>query len=259
MMELSQVAVITTSYNGLPLLQAAVESVLAQTAVSLHYIVVDDGSTDGTAAYLQTVQDPRLTLLQPGRIGRGRALNLAIAATEAPFIANLDADDVMLPGRLARQARFLLEQPDVGLVGTAVYWEQEDGQQEVCTFLPDDSSLRQRLFTGYPFVHSAVMYRRSALQKVGGFDPTLPCALDYDLACRLAGSTRLANLPEPLVVRRVHGKNFFMQQISPGQYVRALWHIKWNYWLAQGRPFGVLPRLIATTLSSGVYKWRSHR
>jgi hypothetical protein len=60
-----------------------------------------------------------------------------------------------------------------------------------------------------------------------------------------------------LVIRRVHGSNFFMQQISPGQYIRALWHIKWNYWLARGRPLTVLPRLIATTISSGVHKWRS--
>ncbi|MEZ4590646.1 MAG: glycosyltransferase [Chloroflexota bacterium] len=258
-MELPKVAVITTTYNGLPLLREAVASVLAQTAVSLHYVVVDDGSTDGTAAYLQTIQDSRLTLLQPGRIGRARALNLAVEASQAPFIANLDADDKMLPGRLAQQARFLQENPTVGLVGTAVRWETENGQQTIRTFLADDSSLRQRLFTGYPFVHSAVMYRRSALQQAGAFDPSLPCALDYDIACRLAVHAQLANLAEPLVVRRVHGKNFFMQQISTGQYVRALWHIKWRYWAASGRPLHLLPRLMATTISSGVYKWRSHR
>ena len=256
-MDLNHVTVMTTTYNGMPFLREAVESVLAQTAVTLQYIVVDDGSTDETAVYLQSISDPRLTVLQPGRVGRANALNLAVQAATAPFIANLDADDMMLPGRLAAQANFLAQDPDVGLVGSAVLWQTADGQQETRTFLPDDARLRRRLFTGYPFAHSAVMYRRAAIEQAGGFDPTLPCALDYDLCCRIATHTRLANLPQPLVVRRIHGGNFFMQQISPGQYVRALWHIKWNYWLARGRPFTLLPRLIATTISSGVRKWRS--
>ncbi len=251
------VSVMTTTYNGMPFLQEAVESVLAQTAVSLQYIVVDDGSTDETAVYLQSVTDSRLTVLQPGRVGRARALNMAVQAATAPLIANLDADDVMLPGRLEAQARFLEENPEVGLVGSAALWQTADGQQKTRSFLPDDASLRQQLFTGYPFVHSTIMYRRDAIQQAGGFDPTLPCALDYDLCCRIAARARLANLPLPLVVRRVHGSNFFMQQITAGQYVRALWHIKRNYWLARGRPFAVLPRLIATTLSSGVRKWRN--
>ena len=251
------VTAVTTTYNGLPFLREAVESVLAQTAVSLQYIVVDDGSTDDTAVYLQSISDPRLFILQPGRVGRAHALNRAIEAAAAPFIANLDADDMMLPGRLAIQAEFLSRNPEVGLVGSAVQWQTANGQQETRHFLPDDASLRQRLFTGYPFVHSAVMYRRAAIQQAGGFDPALPCALDYDLCCRIARHARLANLPEPLAVRRVHGSNFFMQQITPGQYVRALWHIKWNYWLARGRPFTILPRLIVTTMTSGVRKWRS--
>ncbi len=247
----------TTTYNGMPLLQEAVASVLAQTAVSLQYIVVDDGSTDDTAVYLQSLSDPRLIVLQPGRVGRAHALNLAIEAAATPFIANLDADDVMLPGRLAAQAVYLTQHPEVGLIGSAVQWQTADGQQETRQFLPDDASLRHRLFTGYPFVHSAVMYRRTAIQQAGGFDPSLPCALDYDLCCRIALHARLANLPEPLVVRRVHSGNFFMQQITPGQYVQALWHIKWHYWWARGRPFTVLPRLMATIITSGVRKWHS--
>ena len=233
------------------------ESVLEQTAVSLQYIIVDDGSTDETAAYLQTLTDPRLAILQPGRVGRANALNLAIQAATAPFIANLDADDVMLPGRLAQQAAFLAEQPAVGLVGSAALWQTPDGQQAPRHFPLDDISLRQRLYTGYPFVHSAVMYRRTAVQQAGGFDAALPCALDYDLCCRIAAQANLANLLDALVIRRVHGGNFFMQQITPTQYVRALWRIKWAYWQRSGRPFAVLPRLIATTLSSGVHKWQS--
>ena len=256
-MNLPLVSVITTTYNGLPLLREAVASVLAQTAIALQYIVVDDGSTDETAAYLQSLNDPRLVVLQPGRIGRARALNLALEAATAPFIANLDADDMMLPKRLVQQAAFLAQHSEVGMVGSAVQWQTADGQTEPRTFLLDDISLRQRLFTGYPFVHSAVMYRQAIVAQVGGFDPTLPCALDYDLCCRVALQAKLANLPVPLVVRRVHGGNFFMQQITPKQYTRALWQIKWNYWVARGRPFKILPRLIATTISSGIHKWQS--
>ena len=256
---LHKVSVITTTFNGLPLLPEAVESVLAQTAVSLQYIVVDDGSTDDTVAYLASITDPRLIILLPGRIGRAKALNLALQTAAAPFIANLDADDLMLPGRLARQAEFLAQHPKVGLVGSNALWQTPDGKRQLRSFPPDDVTLRQRLFTGYPFVHSAVMYRQDAVKWAGGFNPALPCALDYDLCCRIAPHAQLANLPEPLVVRRIHGDNFFMQKITPSQYWRALWHIKKDLLAGQRTAVcSLLPRLLATTISSGVRKWQSN-
>ena len=72
-----QVSVITTTYNGLPLLKDAVSSVLAQTLTDFEYIIVDDGSTDDTAAYFSTLDDDRIVYIQNERVGRSKALNIA--------------------------------------------------------------------------------------------------------------------------------------------------------------------------------------
>ena len=255
MSRLPLVSVVIPAYNSARTLDEAVESVLAQSVDELEVLIVDDGSTDQTAAYLHSIPDKRLTILQPGRGGRAAALNLAVGAANAPFLANLDADDLMLPGRLARQAHFLEQNPDIGLVGSSVIWQNKEGQRETRHFPSKDAALRQRLFTGYPFAHSSVMYRRRDIQKACVFDPTLACALDYDLFCRLAATEQLANLAEPLTVRRVHDSNFFIHHITPKQYWHALWQIKWRYWVAAGRPYEQLPRLLATTILSGVGKW----
>ena len=109
-----------------------------------------------------------------------------------------------LPERLARQRAFLDAHRDVGLVGS---WAREVDVhgREIAAVCPpvDDASIRRALIRRNPFVHSSVMVRRSALDLAGRYDPSLPVAQDYDLWMRLARVTRLANLPELLVVRRL--------------------------------------------------------
>jgi glycosyltransferase involved in cell wall biosynthesis len=194
--------VVVAVHNGAPLVRDAVASVLAQTAGDLELIVVDDGSTDETAAILDAVRDPRTHVLRESHQGLTRSLNRALAAARAPLIARLDADDVALPDRLERQRAFLAAHPEVGLVGTGAREVDPAGRLLAVVRPPvDDLTIRRRLIRENPFVHSSVMVRRAALDEAGGYDPAFPVAQDYDLWMRLARVTRLANLPEPLVVR----------------------------------------------------------
>jgi glycosyltransferase involved in cell wall biosynthesis len=191
-------------WNGAASIAEAVASVLAQRGVDLELIVIDDGSTDATPERLAALLDPRVRVQRQPHAGLTRALNRALALARAPLIARLDADDVALPGRLAQQCAFLAAHPEVGVLGTAAR-EVDPAGAPVRVVRPplDDAGLRRALIRANPFVHSSMMLRRELLARAGGYDEALPVAQDYELWMRLARLTRLANLPEVLVERRL--------------------------------------------------------
>jgi glycosyltransferase involved in cell wall biosynthesis len=193
--------------DGAPWVLQAVDSILGQTAGDLELIVIDDGSTDGTHDLLATVHDERARVVPQERRGLTRSLNRALSLATAPLVARLDADDLALPERLERQRAFLAARPDVGLLGTGAL-ETDAAGREIGRIVPPerDAELRRILIRRNPFVHSSVMMRRALVQGVGGYDERLLVAQDYDLWMRLSRITRLANLPEVLVVRRVEPK-----------------------------------------------------
>ena len=198
------VSVLMGVWNGAPRVREAIESVLGQTLGDLELVVVDDGSTDATASILGSFGDPRVRVTRQRRGGLTSALRSALGLARAPLVARLDADDVALPERLERQRDFLERHPEVGLLGTAA--REVDGiGREVGVVRPptEDAALRGALIRHNPFVHSSVMMRRSALEQAGGYDPSFPVAQDYDLWMRMSRVTRMANLPEALVVRRL--------------------------------------------------------
>ncbi len=197
-------SVVMAVFDGGSWVGAALESLLEQTLANLEVIVIDDGSTDTTPDVLASVRDPRLRIERSARRGLTLSLNRALELARAPLIARLDADDLALPERLARQRQFLEAYPDVGLLGTGAR-EVDPAGREVAIVRPpaDDAAIRHALIRANPFVHSSVVMRRAALERVGGYDPSFPVAQDYDLWMRLARVTRLANLPEPLVTRRL--------------------------------------------------------
>ena len=198
------VSVLMSVRNGAPWVREAVDSVLGQTAADLELIVIDDGSVDATAALLDAVRDDRLRVEHRPAAGLTRSLNRAMEVARAPLLARLDADDVALPERLARQRGFLDAHPDVGLCGTGAREVDAAGRAVAVVTPPaDDRAIRRALIRGNPFVHSSVLMRRRVVDEVGGYDARLPVAQDYDLWMRMSRVTRLANLPEPLVVRRL--------------------------------------------------------
>ena len=203
-MSVPGVSVLMSVHNGAPWVRDAVTSVFAQTLADLELIVIDDGSTDATPELLASLRDPRLHVERRARQGLTLALNRALELGQAPLLARLDADDLALPERLARQRQYLDAHPDVGLLGTGAR-EVDEAGREVAVVRPpvDDAAIRRVLIRANPFVHSSVMMRRAALDRAGGYDPSFPVAQDYDLWMRLARVTRLANLSEPLVIRRL--------------------------------------------------------
>ncbi len=191
--------------NGERTVGEAVESILGQSFSDFEFLVVNDNSTDGTGAVLGTFNDARLTVIaNERRQGLTRSLNRGLAQTTTAYIARQDADDRSAPERLERQVAFLDSHPDVALAGTWYRKIDEQGRVLASQQLPCTATdLRWHLIFYSPFVHSAVVFRRSVLDVVGTYDEHLHYAQDYDLWCRIARSFELANLDEYLVDFRV--------------------------------------------------------
>lgn len=184
----------------------AIESVLAQTHGDWELLVVDDGSTDGTASTVRSFGDERIRLLSGPHVGvLGRVRNRGIAAARGDSIALLDADDVWLDDKLARQTAVLDTRPEVGVVHAAAAL-LVDGRRHEPARSPRGPLFRSLLESNF-LVSSSALVRRTVLDEHGAFDPdpALDGAPDYDLWLRLAPRTTFAFLDEVLVLYRVHG------------------------------------------------------
>lgn len=204
-----RVTVLLPVRNGLPWLREAVESVLAQTYRDFELLVVDNVSTDGSAAAVEAYGDPRVRVLRNDE-DRGYvvSLNRGLEEARGEYVARLDADDRMLPERLALQVAALDAEPSVALVGAWMdvvsaggdLWGRVRGRvrsypEFVFAILADR----------YPWGHPSLMYRRDVVRGLGGYDPSLLPAEDKDLYRRLALARHDARAVErPLVLYRRH-------------------------------------------------------
>jgi glycosyltransferase involved in cell wall biosynthesis len=205
------VTAMMTVHNGMPFVQDAVDSLLGQDFDDFELVVVDDGSTDGTAEALGRRTDPRLRLVRRPQEGRVAALNHAVGQARGRYLANLDADDLALPGRLALPARFLDEHPEVAVVGSGIqpFIGEQAGRRP--RRLPcSDRAIRWSFLLRNPVFNSSATFRASSLAGVGGYDPAYSDVLDdADLLLRLGRHHRLYNLNVPLAAKRLHGRQHF--------------------------------------------------
>jgi hypothetical protein len=197
------VSAVVTAFNGARFLRAAVESLLLQTLRTVEVLVVDDASTDETAAVLESFEDPRLVVLtNPENLGPFASANRALAIARGDLVARMDCDDLSAPPRLETQGEHLRAHPEIGILGSACRLIGEDGAElGLRTLPPTDLEIRWQSLFACPFQHSAVMLRRSLLAR-DGYDGGRRVGGDYDLWSRLLRHTRGANLAEPLVAYR---------------------------------------------------------
>ena len=198
------VSVLMTVYNGLPYLERAIESILSQTLRDFRFVIVDDGSTDGTSAYLKSIQDDRVTVVTQSNQGTAAAANRGLKEIETAFVARMDADDIAMPHRLATQLKFMQAHPDVGIVGAQVAPIGESGHGQSLA-LP---TTHQQIFTAmmagrHGLAHSSLMIRTDKLKQVGGYW-SLPLIDDWDMMLRVGEVSKLANVDDVLLHYRVH-------------------------------------------------------
>jgi glycosyltransferase involved in cell wall biosynthesis len=202
------VSVILPVYNCRRYLVEAVGSILAQTFTDWELIAVNDGSTDGSEELLRRFQsDPRVRRLDRPHSGIVGTLNDGISQARGQFIARMDADDRSHPDRLRRQLEFMRQHPECVALGCRCMAIDPDGDPIATIRCPLEHEKIEAEFLrgfGHAMVHPAVMFRREALNDIGGYRPEYQFVEDVDLFLRLAQHGRLANLEETLLDYRVH-------------------------------------------------------
>jgi glycosyltransferase involved in cell wall biosynthesis len=199
-----RISVVIPTYNSGPLLEEAVESVLAQTVPAAEVIVVDDGSLDDTAARMQRYRDRVEYIRQPNR-RVAAARNTGLARATGDLVAFLDADDVWHPEKLARQVAVLNDHPTVGLLATwAKAWPGTFSALDQRPIILECVPL-VRLLVFNPLVTSSIIVRREVLEQAGRFDTELFGPEDYDLWLRCARVSGCAILREALTGYRDTG------------------------------------------------------
>lgn len=211
-MSVPTVSVVMSVYNGERHLRESVESVLGQEYGDFELLIVNDGSTDGSRDILAQYarQDGRLRIIDQENQGLTRALIRACAEARAPYIARQDADDVSLPGRLARQVAFLEGHRDVTLLSC---WTEFVGPENEVLFAVErreraaeaTRSLRagaRAELKGIPG-HGTAFFRRSDYERAGGYRPQFYFAQDLDLWMRLTDFGLVAFVPEVLYRARI--------------------------------------------------------
>lgn len=193
----------------IPMLDRAVESVLAQTFRDFELLIIDDGSREEAVRRrldFWASQDPRVRLCHEPHRGVPATSNRGLALARGEWIARQDADDWSEPERLFRQAAFLGQHPEVTLVSADTESHSADGGLLWRLRLPHTSAeLARALWKGNPFVHGSTMFRRKTALEIGGYREAFPCSSDYDFLWRLTEAGGAVNLGQVLYHYRYTG------------------------------------------------------
>ena len=199
------VSVIMAVKDGEKYVQDSIESVLTQTFSNFEFLIINDGSTDGTLEILNQYKDKRIKIFSQENQGLSRSLNLGLKHASGKYIARQDHDDISLPDRLKIQVDYLDSNISCGLVGShAQIWEGDDFKGRMHQHPTDPDILKFELLFNNPFVHSSWMFRRSLIAEIGFYseDPTREPPEDYEYVSRISRSYEVANIPEILVIYR---------------------------------------------------------
>lgn len=198
-----QISAIIPTFNRAAKVVAAVRSVLDQTLPEIETIVVDDGSTDGTAALLEREFGDCIRLLRlPQNRGVSYARNRGIELSRGAFIAFLDSDDLWLPEKSSCQLTFMQARPELLISQTDEVWIRNGKRVNPCKHhLKPSGSIFAECLPLCVVSPSAVMMRRRFFAAVGLFDESLPACEDYDLWLRTAYRYPIELLPEKLVTK----------------------------------------------------------
>jgi glycosyltransferase involved in cell wall biosynthesis len=195
------VSIVTPCLNSAAFLPEAIESVLQQNYPHIEYIVADGGSSDGTLEILKSYGH-HLRWFSAADRGTADAVNRGFKQSTGEIFAYLHADDVLLPGAVSTAVAALEADPDMAGVYGDAWWIDEQGNRlrpyPVRDF--DPATLARECFICQP----ASFVRREVFENLGGLDPHLHFAFDYEFWIRLARAYRMQRIPEVLAHSRMH-------------------------------------------------------
>ncbi|GEM_PF-1367765 len=240
------IAVVIAARDAVPFIGATLDSLVSQSRPPHQVIVFDDGSTDETASLVASYRDRLQNLIVIGNresVGISAARNRANAAATADYIAVLDADDLFGPDTILQYSGYLRQNPDTDLLyaDTRVFHADTDSakgkRRSYPIFRSPRAAIRRTLGSPLvPFKHSSMVYRRAAVEELGGYDESLPIKVDVDLFLRFnAHHMKVAKLNEATSFHRKHDRQVstdrlrgiriyqrLLQTYEPNPWVRGL-------------------------------------
>jgi glycosyltransferase involved in cell wall biosynthesis len=230
-----KVSVVIPTYNRGRSIVDAITSVLTQRHADLELIVVDDGSTDDTASRVAAIHDRRLRYVRGEHEGVSAARNLGVKRAGGALLAFLDSDDLWRPDKLASEVAVLTHHPAVDVVFSDL--EKRDGDRVYASFMRETAVFSRRLRGGshpdplvlearemqlclleeVPVKPSALVVRREAFERVGGFDEAWTSSEDWEFLLRLARHHRFAYLDRPLAVLFISPDSLHIVDQSRGE------------------------------------------
>lgn len=199
------ISIAMSVYNNAPYLAQAIGAMLAQTHADFEFMIVNDGSTDESAAIIDGFagRDARIRPIHQENRGLVASLNRMLRDARAPLVARMDGDDDCHPERLARQVAFMREHPDHGVVGTqSVSFDDAGNRWESPAFPTSDAELRTLIGSRNVMCHPSVVMRRDLVLAAGGYRRQFVHCEDRDLWLRLSERARMTSLPDALTYYR---------------------------------------------------------
>ena len=225
-MELPLVSTVIPTFNRRALIERAVDSALAQSYGRQEIIVVDDGSTDGTAELLERRYGGRVRCVARANGGVSKARNTGMALARGELIALLDSDDEWDPTKLEKQVRFLQSRPDFGMVLTDV--RRVDRQRRTIDVfhrrdvIPADGDVLLDVLRNPALVPASAMFRRDVFERLGGFDESLRTAEDLDFHLRAAAAFKIGVIEECLTIAMRGHDGLSNAATSDSDYTRVV-------------------------------------
>ena len=223
------VSVLMSMKNALPYLEQAVSSICNQTYSDWEFVIVDNCSTDASAAVVDAAAciESRIILLRNEcDLGHSGGLNRGLAICRGTWIARMDADDIAMPDRLERQLAFVRENPDVATTSCLAYYIGPDGRRvgKTISVLTTRAEFQRHHDERLPIgiMHPGALIRRDAILEAGGYRPEYDPANDIDLWCRISDRHLILVQPEYLMEYRVHAGSLSAASYEFGR-LKHLW------------------------------------
>jgi glycosyltransferase involved in cell wall biosynthesis len=199
------ISVVMSVYNGERFLAEAIDSIVSQTFSDFEFLIINDGSTDGSHRILAACIDARIRIINNDRnLGLSASLNRGFAEARGRYIVRMDADDVSLPDRIEKQVVFMEKLPSIDVCGS--WCEMFGDTNGVVKTLADHRDIHDTLFFKNCIPHSTVCMRKQSFESCAGpYSEAYRYAQDYELWCRTVNTLSFANIPEVLLRYRVHG------------------------------------------------------
>jgi len=204
-MSVPVISVVMSVYNGEQYLREAIDSILNQTFDAFEFIIIDDGSTDGSADIIRSYEDQRIRFVQQKNAGLAAALNKGVELAKGIHIARMDADDISLLDRLSIQYEYMLVHPDIDILGGHAFLIDEMGERFGEKKKPVNSdAIKNCIGFSCPLIHPTYMVKKDVYQDLGGYRSEFSVAQDYDFLLRAYDSgKKIENINKYLVCYRV--------------------------------------------------------